>query len=142
MNINLLGEVQRILMIAPGNNTLFLNGRIAKRLGRSTDSAIVFLNSPREKKTLFFLFVCSFEKIGYIFIHRRVEKNYRSENKGSNQGEVQVELCNNSFKTTTVYSTFCFCLFICCRFRCCCFFSVNYFLSLCLFVSFNLTYIL
>lgn len=36
-----MGEVQRILMMAPGKRTLFLNGRIAKRLGSSTDSAMV-----------------------------------------------------------------------------------------------------
>jgi len=37
----LVGEVQRILMMAPGKRTLFLKGRIAKRLGSSTDSAMV-----------------------------------------------------------------------------------------------------
>jgi hypothetical protein len=36
----LLGEVQRMRIMAPGKSTLFLNGRIANRLGNSTDSAI------------------------------------------------------------------------------------------------------
>ncbi|RRT69936.1 hypothetical protein B296_00036868 [Ensete ventricosum] len=36
----LLGEVQRIRMMAPGNRTWFRKGRIASRLGSSTDSAI------------------------------------------------------------------------------------------------------
>jgi len=37
---NLAGEVQEIRMMAPGKRTLFLNGRIANRLGSSIDSAI------------------------------------------------------------------------------------------------------
>jgi hypothetical protein len=45
----LLGEVQRMRIMAPGKSTLFLNGRIANRLGNSTDSAI-FSAGKEERK--------------------------------------------------------------------------------------------
>lgn len=47
---HLLGEVQRIRIIAPGRRTLFLNGRIPSRFGSSTDSAII-CNSEQKLKT-------------------------------------------------------------------------------------------
>lgn len=46
---NLLGEVHRIRMMAPGKRTLFLKGRIPRRLGSSTDSAMF---GSEEKRTV------------------------------------------------------------------------------------------
>ena len=66
----LLGEMHRILMMAPGNRTLFLKGRIARRLGSSTGSAI----REREER----------EKRGGITIYkmRRVGVINRREGRG------------------------------------------------------------
>lgn len=46
----LLGDVQRMRMMAPGRRTLFLKGKIARRLGSSTDSAIPISISHRTPK--------------------------------------------------------------------------------------------
>lgn len=49
---NLLGEVQRIRIMAPGKRTLFLKGRIPSLPGSSTDSPICFrlCNSGEQNK--------------------------------------------------------------------------------------------
>lgn len=47
--VNLVGEVQRIRIIAPGKSTLFLKGRIANRFGSSIDSAMCYVRE-RERE--------------------------------------------------------------------------------------------
>lgn len=58
----LLGEVQRIRMMAPGKRTLFLKGRIARRLGSSANSTIFLDTEGEEHKVKVFGFAGSGER--------------------------------------------------------------------------------